>query len=43
MPIPIVRGKERSRTKKGRWRKTRTDKGVKRTTNKEYAEVSAGS
>ena len=27
---PTVKGKERSRTKKGRWRKLRSDKGRKR-------------
>lgn len=30
MPIPRVREKERGRTKKGKWRKLRSDKGQKR-------------
>lgn len=30
LPIPVVGGKERSRTKLGRWRKTRSDKGEQR-------------
>jgi len=29
-PIPTVKGKERSRTKSGRWRKKRSDKGKTR-------------
>jgi len=30
MPAPKVKGKERSRTKAGRWRKTRSDRGIAR-------------
>ena len=34
MPVPTVKRHERSRTKKGRWRKIRSDKGMKRNNSK---------
>ena len=35
MPIPEVRKKERTRTKKGRWRHKRSDVGIRRVNRKE--------